>query len=396
MTDARPSLPRYHALDRLRAVMMGLGVVRHASVSYQPTVFEGWPYRDAQADILVHWVIVFIRVFQLPVFFAIAGFFAAYLVHKRGVGAFLRQRWSRIGVPFLVAWPVMGITMYLVLAFISRFAPVPPDYVYSEVLMQWARVERYLFMHLWFLYHLMILCVAASGVCLLAARIPERLRVRALDFCEGLVHRGGVTALVLATAASLYQMQSWQIDYYAGPVPPLRLLALWGLFFGFGWLLFRRRATLEGFKPPAWTHLALGVACFFVYRHFADAGCHAGADRICTGTSVVHHLGTVVFLALSMWLLTYALFGLFLRYLDRPSRRWRYLADASYWIYIVHVPLVMLLPLLLADAPLPGIVKLALVVAAATGLALVAYRYLVRPTFIGKQLNGRRHARGAA
>ena len=396
MTDARLAVPRYHALDRLRAVMMGLGVVRHAAMSYEPTVFEGWPYRDAQADILVQWVIVFIRVFQLPVFFAIAGFFAAYLVHKRGVRAFLRQRWSRIGVPFLVAWPVIGITMFFALAFISRFAPVPPDHVYSEAVTQWARAERHLFMHLWFLYHLMILYVAASGVCLLAARIPERLRVRALDLFERLVQRGGIAALVLAAAAVLYQMQSWEIDYYAGPFPPLRLLALWGLFFGFGWLLFLRRATLEGFKPPAWTHLAVGIACFFAYRRFADAGCLAGPDRICTGTSEVHHVGTVVFLALSMWFLAYALFGLFLRYLDRPSRRWRYLADASYWIYIVHVPLVMLLPLLLAGVPLPGIVKLALVVPAATGLALVAYRYLVRPTFIGRQLNGRRYARGAA
>ena len=389
-------MPRYHALDRLRAVMMSLGVVRHAALNYEPAAFAGWPYRDAQTDILAQWVIVFIRVFQLPVFFAIAGFFAAYLVHKRGVRAFLRQRWNRIGVPFLVAWPLMGITMFFVLAFISRVAPVPPDFNYSEALMQWARAERYLFMHLWFLYHLMILCVAASGVCVIAARIPERLRERALDLFARLVHRGGIAVLVPAATACLYPMQSWEIDYYGGPFPPLHVLALWGLFFGFGWLLFRRRATLEGFKPPVWTYLAVGVACFFANRHFADAGCHAGPDRICTGTSVVDHLGTVVFLALSMWFLAYALFGLFLRYLDRPSRRWRYLADASYWIYIAHVPTVMLLPLLLTGVPLPGIVKLALVVVAATGLLLLAYRYLVRPTFIGKQLNGRRYARGAA
>ena len=58
-----------------------------------------------------------------------------------------------------------------------------------------------------------------------------------------------------------------------------------------------------------------------------------------------------------MWLLTYGLFGLFLRYMSHPSPRWRYMADASYWIYIVHVPFVMLLPLLFANVPAPGIVK---------------------------------------
>ena len=396
MTGDRASIPRYHSLDRLRAAMMTLGVVRHAAMSYEPTVFEGWPYQDASTDVLVRWVIVFIRVFQLPVFFAIAGFFGAYLVHRRGVRGFLRQRWSRIGVPFLVAWPLVGVTMYFILPFLSGFSPVPQGFSYGLTDQTWAHGSRYMFMHLWFLYQLMILCVIAGGVWLLAVRIPERLRVRMLDRLARLAHRGGVAVLVLAAAAILYRMQSWEMDYYAGPFPPLRLLALWGLFFAFGWLLFHRRETLEGFKQPAWTHLAAGIVCFFVYRHFADTGCHAGQDRACTGTSVVDHLGTVVFLALAMWLLAYALFGLFLRYLDRPNRRWRYLADASYWIYIVHVPPVMLLPLLLKDAPLPGIVKLVLVVVTAIALLLVAYRYLVRPTFIGKQLNGRRYARGAA
>ena len=96
-----------------------------------------------------------------------------------------------------------------------------------------------------------------------------------------------------------------------------------------------------------------------------------------------------------MCALAYSLIGLFLRYMNRPSSRWRYMADASYWIYIVHVPFVIMLPLLFTSIPLPGIVKLALVVTMATGLILLTYRYFVRSTFIGKQLNGRRYPRGA-
>ena len=96
-----------------------------------------------------------------------------------------------------------------------------------------------------------------------------------------------------------------------------------------------------------------------------------------------------------MWFMTYGLIGLFLRYMDRPSPRWRYMADASYWIYIVHVPFVMLLPIVLAGVPLPGVVKFGIVTVMAIGLILVTYHYFVRPTFIGKQLNGRRYPRGA-
>ncbi|MDE2805545.1 MAG: acyltransferase family protein, partial [Gemmatimonadota bacterium] len=258
---------------------------------------------------------------------------------------------------------------------------------------------EHLFMHLWFLYDLMILYLAASALRPVAARIPAAVRARAMDFFARRVHRGGIAVLVLVTGLILYRMESWAIDYYAGPFPPLRLLALYGLFFGFGWMVLRRRETLDGFRRPAWGFLAAGILCFFVYRHFLDLGCTLVSERTCMGADGgsrgEHHLRAVVFLALSMWLMAYSLIGLFLRYLDKPSARWRYMADASYWIYIVHVPFVMLLPLVLATVPLPGIVKLVLVSVTAIALILVIYRYFVRPTFIGKQLNGRRYPRGA-
>ena len=376
--------------------MMMLGVVRHASMSYAAVPIKGWPYTDPLADMSVYWLIVFIRVFHLPVFFVVAGFFAAYLIESRGTRAFLRHRWSRLAVPFLVAWPVVGTAMYFVLQFASPFSSVPTAYDYNLDEARSAEVLEHLFIHLWFLYHLIILSVVASALRPLARRIPEAARRRALDLFERLVHRGGIVVPIAVLGLVMHRMQSWALDYYAGPFPPPRLLAAYGLFFGFGWLLFRRRAALEGFKRPAWIHLAAGVACILAYRHFLAAGCEVVPTRSCAGGSEAHHLGAIAFLAPAMWFMTYGLIGLFQRYADGPSARWRYMADASYWIYIVHVPFVILLALPLANVALPAMVKVALVFGAATGLTLVGYRYLVRPTFIGKQLNGRRYPRGAA
>ena len=388
-------MPRYHSLDRLRAVMMLLGVCRHAAMSYDPAPIEGWPFKDPETHLLVHWMIVFIRVFQLPVFFAIAGFFAGYLVEVRGVRAFLWQRWSRIGVPLLAAWPVISAAMYFVLTVAPGFSSIPPTHSLADTMPTDPMAGRYVLMHLWFLYHLMILCIAASSAWILAQRISPSVRRRVLVLFERRAHREGMTVMVLVAAIILYQMRSWSIDYHGGLVPPLRLLGLHGLFFAFGWFLFCRRGILESFKRSAWKCVAVGAICFFVYRHFVDTGCSPDPKSTCTGTSEIHHLGAIIFLSLSMWHLVYGLFGLFLRYLDQSSRRWRYIADASYWIYVVHLPFVMLLPLPLSTVPLPAIVKLALVVAGATGLALVTYRYCVRSTFIGKQLNGRRYPRAA-
>jgi glucan biosynthesis protein C len=69
----------------------------------------------------------------------------------------------------------------------------------------------------------------------------------------------------------------------------------------------------------------------------------------------------------------------------------RYVADASYWIYLVHVPLVMALQTVVAQWSLPWFVKYAAVLLVAFPIMLVTYRWLVRYTFVGAILNGRRY-----
>ena len=68
----------------------------------------------------------------------------------------------------------------------------------------------------------------------------------------------------------------------------------------------------------------------------------------------------------------------------------RYLADASYWIYIIHLPLVMAAQVLMLEAPLPWWGKLMAVTVGVTAVSLISYELLVRHTFIGRGLNGRR------
>ena len=67
----------------------------------------------------------------------------------------------------------------------------------------------------------------------------------------------------------------------------------------------------------------------------------------------------------------------------------------SYWMYIIHLPITILLPPLLADFPLPAGAKFSLVLLATGAITLVTYHYLVRGTFIGERLNGRRYPRVA-
>ncbi len=82
--------------------------------------------------------------------------------------------------------------------------------------------------------------------------------------------------------------------------------------------------------------------------------------------------------------------GLCLRFASGHSPVRRYLSDASYWIYIVHLPLVMLAQVWVQDWAGPWWVKLIGVSAGVFAVCLASYELLIRHSFMGRWLNGRR------
>ena len=90
------------------------------------------------------------------------------------------------------------------------------------------------------------------------------------------------------------------------------------------------------------------------------------------------------------WTMALALIGLFHRFFAEPRTAVSWLADASYWMYLIHVPLVMLAQLVVRQWPLPAEVKFVVILATVTLLLLASYRWCVRYTPIGSLLNGPR------
>src|SRR6267143_834016 len=96
----QPSASRYHALDGLRAAMMFLGIYLHAVVAYSPRGL--WFYKPLDLTPALDWTTTVIHVFRMPVFYVMAGFFAALLLQRYGVWRATKNRVVRIVVPFVV------------------------------------------------------------------------------------------------------------------------------------------------------------------------------------------------------------------------------------------------------------------------------------------------------
>jgi ABC-type multidrug transport system ATPase subunit len=105
-------------------------------------------------------------------------------------------------------------------------------------------------------------------------------------------------------------------------------------------------------------------------------------------------LGYAAAYALAIWCWSFAVLGLATRFMSNSNATVRYVADASYWIYLVHLPIVAAFQVMVGRLPLHWSVKFPLILVASFAVLFLTYRYLVRSTFIGQLLNGRRQPRG--
>ena len=84
---------------------MLLGLVLHSAVSYTTVSLEqAWPYQDAQRGAIFDIAVFFIHLFRMPVFFVVAGFFAALLYYRDGGSRFAANRARRVLLPLALFW----------------------------------------------------------------------------------------------------------------------------------------------------------------------------------------------------------------------------------------------------------------------------------------------------
>jgi len=396
------SASRLDYLDATRAFALLLGVVFHASLSFMP-YFIFWAVQDVSTGALVADFFLVSHSFRMELFFLLAGFFSHGLLQRQGPGGFLRSRLVRLGGPFIVGWFLLR--PLLVSGWIMGGASMRGPYSFwAGIRAGFATLRQlpaglFTGTHLWFLYYLLLVTclVFALRLAVLAgsrARGGEpavsRLRAR-LDTAAGWLARSGwaLPLLVLPTAAALWGMRFWGMDTPDQSLRPhLPVLAVYGGFFALGWMFARRPETIAAFGRVTATHLLLLAAGLVATLKLSDLQTDPGHPYFTAA-----HVGFTLGYATMMWTLVALTLGAFRHFCARPRPVIRYLADSSYWMYLVHLPVVVWLQVAVAEVPLHWSLKLAFVSAATIALALLTYDLFVRSTRLGQILNGRRRDR---
>ena len=381
---------RLPGFERVRAGAMLLVVAFHAALPYASAELPGLLWATPvhgevgrPAGVVADPLFWACEAVIMPLFFAMSGWFSGSLGSRKSPEEFVSGRVRRVLVPLCV-----GVVTVVGVSFVIWSISFP-----LTGRATWREFRRFNFdgsiretlwgpAHLWYLQYLFLwamMQVPLDAVVRAADAGRNAFAARALRVVDRVgaspwrfLLLTGAIGVILAIRPEVY------LGFQHGWFPFRAKFLHAGACFFYGWLCWRHRASLAAQAKLQWglavgAAAACGAAVWLVQRvNAGELPAEALAVPVgwCTGLTVsaalLHGAGSV-----------------------RPaSRLTAWLAGASFWVYLVHQPLVGAAQLGLWFVPLPADAKFALVLCGVTAACLLA-EPLSRRTRWGRLLTGR-------
>ena len=385
---------RYHGLDALRGMAMLLGIVLHSALPYMPNVEAFWPADESSSQV-INTIFQFIHIWRMPLFFMLAGFFANLVITRRSWKSWWGNRLLRIGLPIMVFWPLMSLTL--------------------PWIFKYGRTGEFIFFysnegqpfHLWFLWHLIIFVILTAmfrPVYLLgleALRILTKIGLgfidrvfrKAMSVLSGILFRSRFPVVFIIVCCVINIPTRGEL--IVNPIAS-------GLYFVIGYHLYRN-VPLFTFLKTRWRYYFLaGIVCFTLYmilnvvesKNLATNIYSDSIDNTVERAKDISELfGLLQYLLkiICAVLFSYAFIGLAESRLGSYNAKLRFISDGAYWMYLIHLPIVSFITFLMFNLQIPIEIKFLIAILITSTISLVTYKYCVRPTPIGILLNGRRY-----
>lgn len=372
-------MTRNFAIDHLRAAMICVVMFGHALLPYVtvPRRFKD-PATHAGFDV----VALFLYTFAMPLFFVTAGYAVAALFDRRGAGGVFKNRLKTIFYPLLIAYFLLTPITRASYQFAAAVSTGGSLQLGIDVLLagDWLRWSKAY--HLWFLVSLLLYTALAIGLRYFAVTVAAGVTQRVVSYGRTLFQPvAGPLLLLLVAAATLVPAYS----LYDGDATTLPMQLHLFSFFVVGWLLHTHRDRLDDIaaRPGAYLVLALvalPVASWSMRLRWFEP---ERADWFIGTIAGVGSAAVVVGMS-------FGLLGYFQRrFSEQPSPIGQYLSEASYWIFLIHLPLLIFVGGALSATTLPAIVKYLLTVAIVVPAVMGTYHWGVRRSLLGRLLKGK-------
>ena len=229
-----------------------------------------------------------------------------------------------------------------------------------------------IFHHLWFLYYLVWLMAGF----ILITWLLGKMKLKPLSDWLVTSPLRLIWLLPVTFLAQLLMKDSFGPDTATGFLPWPPILIYYAVFFFFGALCYGRKSfeTQTGKLWPISFVLAvpLLLAGLCLVRN-QDNGALLAACSVAYA-----------------WLMIFGFIGFFRAFFSGENPRIRYISDSSYWLYIMHLPVIMFIQALISTWSMPTILKFLIACVATTLPLLLIYEFVVRYNLVGTLLNGKR------
>ena len=335
---------RLYFFDNLRAFVIVLVVVLHTSIIYMTYAPSWWYVLDPDNSDVFAMLVLLIDVPIMPILFFIAGYFALPTLQKRGVRLFLKEKFIRIGIPWMFgALFLAPLITYMI--YFSRHVPMGfLDFWRTDF---WGKMYQQSVY--WFLGVLLLMFVVLAWVYAWGDRLRRPQRI-VLPTGKVFVVFIALTAAGFLLISLSFGPDAWWHNYFLVYQPARVPLYIGYFVLGLyadrhGWF------TAGGYKSELgpW-----GCAC--VLSGLAYLAYRWGVANT-PDTTLLVKIGTA--LLFNVFCFTALITGVafFQQKVNSAGAVWSSLAANSYGIYYVHPLLLYPLAYVFVEISLPLVVK---------------------------------------
>ncbi len=359
--QAQPGSGREHHWDFIRASLMLLGIPLHAACIYVPDI--QWSVRSPDTSEAVSWLWSALQTFRMPVFFVMAGYFAAMILARRESGEWLKGRIERLIYPLVFGSLLLNPFQLLAQSY-SRAFESGESFTLGAALTDSMYLGPHWLKHLWFLMVLIELTV-------LHYLLRNHLNKDFWDRLNALVAKAPgvvivtymllVIATVLGSGLMSQKLDVLVKDGVVGLFMVHNLIANF-LYYMLGMSLLHCPAVRQIFiRRCPWVAVAacLGMIAYILILPYRPSNSWKIA------ITIVRCL-TALFMAQVLISVSYS-------YVKSAGKITQTLIDSSLMIYLFHVPIICVLGIGFFYVQLHPVIEYVLIVVLTSVLSFGAY-----------------------
>lgn len=333
------TIKRRYDIDWLRVITIGLLLIYHVAITFQPwAMFVGFIRSDEMLESL--WKpMTMLNVWRIPLLFYVSGMGVYFAIRKRTWAELLLERSKRILIPFVFG--IVAIVPLHILVF-QKYYNLPIGYYAHPA-------------HLWFLGNIFVYVLFLLPAFVYLKKIENDKFMRNLSlFMSNPIGPISVSVFfILETVIVKPQVFEMYAQTWHG-----FFLGLLAFFFGF-LLVYSGKTFWQTVLKWRWLYLGMAVVLYVIRYMFFE----------------LKSPNYLMAVESNLWI--FSVFGFGYKYLNKPSDTLRYLSQAAYPVYIIHMFVLYAGAMIFLPLNMPAMLKFISISVFTGVVSLLIYEFII-------------------